>query len=230
MRAVSVLSAALLCCSVGAARANVITYDFSLPLSTASWVDSVSYALFNPSLGTLNSAELSASITSSASYQLQNLASASTFVVRPTVDLGLYFADDTPVIDTVVTGALGIVSLPANDGLTGPASAAYTAGSGLAGFGTLDTLLTDPTSLSYFTGVGDTTLYIVAQDMSSIGGGLFSGQIANNVAADVTLTLTYTPHAPGPGAGSVVLPEPGAAAVFGVACLALLGVRRRVRR
>jgi len=230
MRAVSVLSAALMFCSLGTARANLITYNYSLPSSPATWVSSVSYALFDPSLGTLNSAELSASITTQASYQVQNLTSATTFQIVPMAVLGLYFSDFTPVSETLVRGAVGLVSLPGNDGLSGPASAAYVSGSGLSGFGTLDTVLTDPTSLGYFTGVGATTLYVLAQDMSAISGGLFSGQIQNNVATDITLTLDYTPNASTPGAGSVVLPEPGGAAVFGVACLALLGLRRRARR
>ena len=232
MRAVSMLSAALLCLSAEAAHANLIPYNFVVPLTQASWVNGAQFALFDPSLGTLNSAELSGVGNLSASYQMQNLATAgSPFSIRPLADLGLYFVDDTPIIDALVGGSTTGLVLPGYDGISGSSSASYAAGSGLLGSGSFDTLLSDPTSLSYFTGTGESMLYIVAQDMSSlVGTGLYTGGVTNQVSADVTLTLNYTPNSSSPPPGSIVLPEPSGAVVFGVACLALLGLRRRARR
>lgn len=227
MNRVKFAVAATLLLATGAARANLITFTLSAPEQAATWYATPNFTLFDPSLGTLNSVDLLLSASSNASVQVQNTGgSSATATVNPLADVGMYFADSTPIADTYVSASSATQYLPAFDNIFGSSSSSYMSVSGLSGSAVLDALLTDSTSLSYFTGIGTSYLYIVANDLSSINGlSAESGGVTNNIAANVAVTLDYTPTTTSSSPPADV-PEPMAASVLIAGVAALLALRR----
>ena len=227
MNRVKLAVAATLLLANGAAKANLISYTLSAPEMAAPWNTTPNFALFDPSLGTLNSVDLLLSTSSNASAQVQNAGnSAATVTISPLADVGLYYNDATPIADTYVSGTPVSQFLPAFDSILGSSSASYMSVSGLTGSAMLDTLLTDSNSLSYFTGIGTSYLFVVASDFSSINGlTVENGGVTNNISANLVLTMDYTPTTTSSSPPTDV-PEPAGASVLIAAIVALLALRK----
>jgi hypothetical protein len=203
-------------CGSFAAHATDIVITQTVPASSPSWYDAAFYPLIDPSVGTINFVDLSLSANIGGGMSAQNASAwAGLFTLNLSGNVGLYFNDATPIASVNVNAS------PASQFL---ASNASFSASKLAGSASLDTLLSDPTSLSYFTGTGQSFLFIVGTDQSTVQTALFGPSTVNDQLGGVlTMTIDYTPLATASSSSgtSSTVPEPGTMALFGTALLGL---------
>jgi hypothetical protein len=98
------------------------------------------------------------------------------------------------------------------------------------GTASLDTVITNPTSLNYFYNTGAGFLFLVGMDYSTITTDLsIQSQLDILMDTSMTITINYSPIATGGGVGATDVPEPSALAVFGIGLLGLGFVFRNRR-
>jgi hypothetical protein len=193
----------------------------STPISAqADWNMTLSFPQFDPSLGTLNSVELSYTGSFSSTVTVTNDDPSNTSdggvsvgVVINVQDAGHDFSAEPMML---ISGGGGYFLFPGNSTTIGPLSQS----------GTSDNTYTDPAILSEFTGTG--TFALPASTATSVYFSNSGGSTFPTAVTDATLTGTviynYTDPAPDPDP----LPEPASLALLALA-LPLLAARRRRR-
>ncbi len=220
-----------------AVRATVVTTTITLPDTAPYWVMAPSFNLVDPSVGTLNSVNVSISTTMNADIAAQNVSSnAGNYSATVEGNLSLYFIDTTQFDSLQLLSSSYTQYLTAFDGVGGPGSDSYFSATGISLTATSNDLFTDQTSLAYFTGTGPSAFYVVANDLSyTTGDTPLQGGVTDTIAATLVLTMDYTPVGNGSDPSTTLVGsdptvgEPGTLMVFGVAAIALVWLRRRRR-
>jgi hypothetical protein len=203
-----------------AAHATTIVETASIPYTGTDWSNSLSFGLFNSSLGTLTgvtlvlTSDLSTVITVTNGDTSPSTGSAYTYVVTTVTGSGITIA---PLTNVSPPTPAGIWSTAYNYSLA--AGANSTSGT-LTGTATSNNSYTS--GLSAFTGVGDLTLpaSVVAHTaLYNTGGNSTESQVTN---ADLYGTLTYT-YTPAP------VPLPSALLLLGPGLFGLAGLRRKFK-
>lgn len=219
------LACAALLSLAGAAQASLVEYHVSLASqASGSPAGSFSLQLFDPSLGALQSVELS--FDGSVTEQVRVFNSNA-------VDKG-YTNASASVLNTVSVSLPGLVSFSSR--LTATASAAsgtVSAGqtayfSGSANPLNMATLLEDATAVSRFVGLGGadhtTALFLVSSGLGTVGGTAASGVYFGSRAlalGDVTVSYLYQPVS--------AVPLPASAWLLGSGVLSMGAFMRRRR-
>lgn len=204
-------------CITGAASADSVMYNDSIPLSTTNWSSSVTIPQFNPTLGILDSIEFSLAghVEGDASYESLDAAPA-TVTLELAAEIELQRPDNSvlvaalPLVQTVENAA-------AHDGnidFDGPSGSTF---DNLSGDQTEMATLGPPvlpSDLAIFVGFGSISLPVEASGASQgSGAGNLLLQFHTSASADVAVTYNYT------------VPEPGSLALLTLGALGLL--RRR---
>jgi hypothetical protein len=203
------------------AHAATLTESFttSTPISSSTptdWSNYLSFAQFNPALGTLTSVELDLSASMGTYITVENFGAApssgtaSTQIAVHVEDPGNYLASATQM--TYYSAGFGFSGLTQYN----------TAASGLlTGTGTSSNVYTLAGLLAEFTGAG--AISLTASTNTSTNLNYTGGFAAANQATNAGLTgdVVYTYNAPVPLPSALILMGPG---LFG-----LVGLRRRFK-
>ena len=204
------------------AQADSVSYNSSISPALTDWINTVSLQQFNPSLGTLDSIEISLSSGMSTVLTVQNgdATSSSTGSAQTELQISLntgsiggydlFGAGAAPVLDFLSPG-FGYNNLPAGQGLT---SGTLTKNS------STDTgVLTDGTLLNYFLGIGTVNLPVstFTQTLLANNGGNTTASQITSAGLNATITYDYT---------ASPVPEPSPLIMLGAGLMGLVFVGR----
>ena len=213
------------CVMVSPAHAASITTSqtLSIPATQTNWgpgtsgVGPLVFSKFDPTLGTLNSVQISMAYTFNHDINL-TFGSPSTLSEKTT---GSQIVVEGPGGGVYLTGTPNPVSQELANS-AGPYPFTKTFPTASVSNTTAPLTLTSPADLALYTAhtAGETvSLPVLAQSnsafSSSTGNG--QGQIKTTASAKVTVSYTYTP-----------VPEPSTLAILGLGCAAILALRRRM--
>lgn len=232
--------AAMLAMGVGAAEANTIpmaTYTSSV--SGVDWsTTSINIAMFDSSLGTLDSVVITETLSGNYNLTVAQSQSGSLTSVTAHLETMLSITGGPSILDGSPVLALGLMAsqLVNVDASAGPASASYTAIDG--GSGTVNATLTHPVDdlamAAWQTpGGGNTTITLNSTSDSPDGPPFQSVTVAPFLDYVLQVTYNYTPTViDGGGGGSTDTPEPASLLLMsgGLLALATARQRRKARR
>jgi hypothetical protein len=205
------------------AFANIVSYSGSIAPELTNFPPPPATGTvqqFNPSLGTLNSVQITL-----AGGGMTDLTVSAIDPASPTVftalftDLALELTDPSDADVATLENMSGGPSVSPLHPITVVFGSPYDSGvdtlAGLAGSQTLNS------NLSSFIGLGDVTFDLAgaANTTESFTGGDFTAGQTTNAGAEITVTYDYST---GP-----VVPEPGTLSLFGTGLLGLAGMLRR---
>ena len=215
----SVLGACIaLGCVALTAKADVLTWNASVPLTDTDWVQNVSIPKFDPSLGTLTSIDFSMTAHIEGSSFYENQETSPTMVsLTLAAEMSLLRPDMSSLITVNPSTTVGELA-GAFDGMIDFGGTSGNTFNNLFADITQSASSPPPASdLALFTGLGNILLPVSAMgDSSGAGPGNWIFGFALAASADVTVKYNYTP-----------VPEPTSAATLVLAGLGLL-LRRRV--
>jgi hypothetical protein len=204
---------------LGSAHAGTITQTNTVPVQTTDFTKTFTFNQFDPSLGTLDSVELSLATTGDFGGNVTNKAAgAESFKVTEASDVTFTGPDATSVVS----------SLAASQNYTNLAAGA-TANFGPFNPGDGPVAIFVPTAnFGTYTGTGTLSPGLTVSTESSQtvagGGGNITSALSTKVGANATLIYTY--HTP----STNPTPEPGAWASMSIGVLGLMALGLKARR
>jgi hypothetical protein len=207
-----------------AASANTVQYTTTIDSTAVDWSKNLALEQFNPSLGTLDSIEITLSSGISSVMTAVNQAESSSYGNgQTTINITL----DTSTIgsyDLFNVGAGAVLTYTGANWVYATVDNQLAAGANISsspetGSGNKDTgILSNSTLLTDFTGSGDVNLLMTTLTTinSSVTGGSTSLTQESSAGLTATITYNYTP-----------VPEPTTMALFGIGSLGLFLIRRR---
>ncbi len=211
--------------AVSVAHADFVSYSASTPLvgeTTFNFNDSLSFPLFDPSLGTLNSIVFTLAGSASADQKFENLSgTGGTVVTISTGTMSLFRPNNTPLVVTIpsLTNSIAAAQFDGLIDFTGASGHTYPT----TAFSSSDTqTYAGGADLALFTGVGT-----IALPFTAIGNSSGSGtanlitQFGLSGASTATVKYNFTP---------TEVPEASTYGSIGaVAIVGFLGYRRARR-
>lgn len=200
--------------------ADTQTWTDTIPVASTNWSGNLSVPLFNPSLGSLISVDITLDGSVSGTAKYENLsASPATINLNLQATITLTKPDTSTLVQII---PLANISDPATaydltTDFDGDSGGTF---SGLSGAASDSTTLTAPADLALFTGIGTISLPASATGASfGSGSGNLITQFSSSAGAGMTVKYNY----------SVEVPEPGTLALLSGGLL-IAAVRRRPRR
>ena len=213
--------------TVVTASAALLDESATTTLSYTDFTKDLLIPLFDPSLGQLQSAQLTITgqLVGGAEYENPNAHPAQggtlqyTLTQNMNVTLG---AQNYLSLSPVTTATLNIPAPPAFDGILDYAG---TSGAKFQGINTNQVktfTYTTPTSLAAFVGTGNDDFRVTTDTFVTMGwGGLNGVWVGSYSLADVTVDMQYTYQA-----AVVAVPEPGVGMLFGLGLVGIVVMRR----
>jgi len=209
------LGFALILFMVGFAQASMVTYNDDVSLQTTNWYKSMDIPKFDPLWGSLYQIDFSLTGTVEGSAKYENLdASPQTITLKLQAKVTLWRPDLTvivvvqPLVDQPDNAAAfdNVIDFDGDSGNTFD---------GLTNTATESVSSTDPADFALFTGIGNITLPVWGEAMSTAsGGGNLISQFTTNAGAEAKVTYYYN------------IPEPMTLSLLGLGAMVL--VRKRM--
>ena len=215
--------------------AAIIDESATIPLTDTSYAQDILLNLFDPSLGHLQSVQVTVTgqLVGGWQYENTNLTKPSTkftadFAMNQTLDITQGAHDYLSMATSTTTNGMAIPSIPKYDGTL---DGAGTSGVTIPKINTTQTQVfvynTAPT-LAPFIGLGQVDFQVAANESDTITthskpGNFWLGAYSEG-AATVNIQYTYTPTV-------AAVPEPGTTQLFGLGSLGLIAIlwRRKKR-
>jgi len=219
-RSAKVLLAISIClCLRHATRADSVTVNMSsVPLTTTDWTDSMSFPLFDRSLGTLTAVDFNLNSNTQVNIAVQNngtkisKGAVSTALAVTLNDGSVSWLDQFQFIDAS-TGNFNVSALNAGKGLAAGGGATSNLASSLSG----EVVVSDASELAHFVGTGSIALpfQTSSYDQASLTG--TNVQVSFTTLADLSgsVTYDYSPSYLSSDAQSSAAPLPGVVPTFG---------------
>jgi hypothetical protein len=198
------------------AQADTLTYTGSVPLTITDWTSSVSVPQFNPSLGTLNSIEvtLNGHVEGSAAFESDDASPATVHMKLQALET--FYRPDLSTMVTAFPVASTTDTVTAWDGVDDYAGTSGKTYGDLSSNASNSFTTSSSSDKALFTGVGNIVLPVdSAGAFTGSGAGNLLLDFATSASAGVTVTYNYT------------APEPATMAIL---ALGAIGLIRRGRR
>lgn len=239
VRAAGILGVAFAAATASYAHATVLTLSSqSIPLSLTDWeasnsdpgsdFPSLSFAKFNPALGTLTSVLVQLTGSVSGGMQIENLDHNHAHVMTGNLEAQIEVDGPAAIGPIVVVLPLATqsVHLAKYDGRLDYAGTSGITVNGLQASASNNGNVA-AADFGYFEGPGNVSLDVAADSQSTASGsGNAASMFNTNAGASVDVVYTYTVPSVPSHAGSPV-PEPAALPVIGAALACLFGILRR---
>jgi hypothetical protein len=201
------------------AHAGTITQTYNVPVQVTDYTQTFTFNKFDPSLGTLDSIELSLAATGNFSGNVtNNAAGLESFKVTESSDVTFTGPDATSVVSTLAASQNYTNLAPGATTPFGP----FNPGPGAV------MILVPTANFGTYIGTGTLspgfTLSTLSGQAISGGGGNIASALTTKVGGDATLIYTY--HTP----LTTPVPEPGAWASMSIGVLGLMALGLKARK